>query len=532
MTRKFLAGAAFGALAFGASGAQATPTIKHVLLISIDGMHAVDFANCANGINGGAPYCPNMAALAQTGVTYQNASTSKPSDSFPGLTAIVTGGTPKSAGMYYDVSYDRALSPPAQTTPYGIPGGSCPGQVGTQVGFDEEVDYDLTKLDGGGGINPAYLPRDPRNGCAPVYPHQFIRVNTIFEAVRGAGGYTAWVDKHPSYEWVSGPSGHGLNDFYGPEINSVPVSLPSIIGCSPLPDQTTVTSSDDYTKSFQNIKCYDSLHVQAIINQIEGRNHDGTKPAPVPTLFGMNFQAVSVGQKLVEKSIKTTGGYLDSQGTPSPALLGEIQFVDNAIGQMAAELKARGLASSTVIVISAKHGQSPIDPKSVLRIPADFPNGNSPSTFLGSSVAQAIEDDVSLIWLTSNDPSATASAVSTLEANRHLFGGDGGEIFSGNALNLLFNDPSVDSRSPNIVVAPKVGVTYTGGHGKIAEHGGFANDDTRVMLLVAGPGIRPSAVSTPVQTAQIAPSILSILGIDPMRLHAVRLEGTEVLPGL
>jgi len=33
--------------------------IKHVLLLSIDGMHAVDFYNCANGIvgvNGGEPY--------------------------------------------------------------------------------------------------------------------------------------------------------------------------------------------------------------------------------------------------------------------------------------------------------------------------------------------------------------------------------------------------------------------------------------------------------------------------------------------
>jgi predicted AlkP superfamily pyrophosphatase or phosphodiesterase len=112
MTRKLLAGAAFGALLGAVSAAQAYPAVQHVLLISIDGMHAVDFANCSSG-----GYCPNLAALAQRGVTFDNASTSKPSDSFPGLTALITGGTPKSAGMYYDVSYDRALSPPAQTTP-------------------------------------------------------------------------------------------------------------------------------------------------------------------------------------------------------------------------------------------------------------------------------------------------------------------------------------------------------------------------------------------------------------------------------
>ena len=83
--------------------------IRHVLLISIDGMHAVDFLNCAKGmsdVNGGTPYCPALAELGETGINYRNASTSKPSDSFPGLTAIVSGGSPRSFGVYYDVAYD------------------------------------------------------------------------------------------------------------------------------------------------------------------------------------------------------------------------------------------------------------------------------------------------------------------------------------------------------------------------------------------------------------------------------------------
>src|SRR5215470_16963551 len=63
---------------------------RHVLLISIDGMHAVDFENCAR-----AGTCPNLMALAQHGVTYRRTSTSKPSDSAPGLMALVTGGTPR-----------------------------------------------------------------------------------------------------------------------------------------------------------------------------------------------------------------------------------------------------------------------------------------------------------------------------------------------------------------------------------------------------------------------------------------------------
>ena len=84
--------------------------------------------------------------------------------------------------MFYDVSYDRTLSPPAAAlTPNGIPGGAslCPGTKGTQVGFEEEIDADLTKLDDGGGINSDFLPRDPANGCAPVYPHSYLRVNSM-----------------------------------------------------------------------------------------------------------------------------------------------------------------------------------------------------------------------------------------------------------------------------------------------------------------------------------------------------------------
>ena len=144
--------------------------IRSVLLMSIDGMHALDFANCSRGIasvNGGAPYCPHLAQLGETGVSYTSTSSSRPSDSFPGLLAMITGGSPRSTGVYYDASYDRALSPPAQA------GASlCPGVKGTFVDYAETADVDLTRLDAGGGLDPKRLPRDPARGCAPVYPHR------------------------------------------------------------------------------------------------------------------------------------------------------------------------------------------------------------------------------------------------------------------------------------------------------------------------------------------------------------------------
>jgi hypothetical protein len=533
--------AAFSAFAEEPRKDRNPGAMQHVLLISIDGMHAVDFANCSRGIstiNGGAPYCPALASLARHGINYLQAYTPRPSDSFPGLTALVTGANPRTSGMFYDVSYDRKLSPPFATTPYGIVGGPtlCPSVAGTQVGLDEEIDTDLTQINGGGGIDTDYLPRDASKNCSPVYPHSWIRTNTIFEVVRQNGGYTAWTDKHPSYEWTNGPSGTGVSDFFGPEINSVAVPL-NMVGynvpsCHTLPDPT---ATDDWTVSFQNIQCYDKLHVQAVLNQIDGKNHDGSRTTQVPTLFGANFQAVSVGQKLVEKSISTTGGYLDAAGTPSPSLLSEIQFVDASIGQFIGELKKQNLYDSTLIIITAKHGQSPIDPSALLRIPGDNSTLEPPSQVLspagigpGMPVAQAIEDDVSLMWLT--DQTQTAADIATLSANRALFGG--GEIFGGNALQLSFSDPALDSRTPDLIVAPNVGVVYTGGTKKVSEHGGFAIDDRNVLLIVSNSSFSPKLFTGAVETRQVAPTILQALGYDPSALLAVQKEGTEVLPGL
>jgi len=191
-------------------------------------------------------------------------------------------------------------------------------------------------------------------------------------------------------------------------------------------------------------------------------------------------------------------------------------------------LKENGLYESTLVVITAKHGQSPIDPKRVLRIPADNANMESPATLLGDQVAGSSEDDISLIWL--KNQNSTSEAVETLSANADKIGA--GEIFAGPSMSLLFDDPKSDPRTPDIAVQPNVGVIYTGGKGKVAEHGGFAQDDTNVMLLVSNLRLKPNTVLNPVQTTSVAPTILKVLGIEPNQLEAVRKDKTGTLPGL
>ena len=90
----------------------------------------------------------------------------------------------------------------------------------------EDLDYNSTLLFSG-GIDPAHLPKIIVDGkCTLQYPHNRLQVNTVFEIIKAAGKQTAYVDKHPAYDIVRGPSGTGLTTGYFPEIASIPgVSL-------------------------------------------------------------------------------------------------------------------------------------------------------------------------------------------------------------------------------------------------------------------------------------------------------------------
>jgi hypothetical protein len=545
-------GATFVSLTCAAAGQVGSGNIKHVLLLSIDGMHVVDFYNCSHGIagvNNGDPYCPNLQALSERGVNYVGAVSSKPSDSFPGLAAIVSGGTPKSTGLYYDVAFDRSLDAPAATTGTGLAGGSCaPYGIpkGTTTDYDQGIDIDDTQLNGGargaavteGGIasiDPTKLVRDPQQGCAPVYPWDFIRTNTIFGVVHEAGGYTAWIDKHPSYSMAGGPGGKGLDDFYSPEVSSNAVPLPGVttsqgISCAKVRD----ASGGAWNSSFANIQCYDALKVNALLNQIAGKTHRGA-PAVIPALFGMNFQAVYIGQSVAEAGVGN-GGYQNAAALPSPRLAQEIEFVDASIGDIVGGLKKAGIYEDTLLIITAKHGASPIDPRSYV---AD--GTNTPATLLGTAIPfsesplnttgiGATEDDVSVLWL--NPGASVTGAVALLESNAAAIGL--GQIFYGPTLWLNYNvgglDPGQDPRTPDIIVTPNVGVTYSGSTTMIEDHGGFAHDDTNVVMLVTNPHFKASTVSATTTTTQVAPTIVKALGLNPTALDAVREEGTAVLP--
>ena len=530
--------AAVGALtttAAAPASAQAHAA-RHVLLLSVDGLHQSDLAWYVARHPESA-----LARLAAGGVEYTHATTTIPSDSFPGLVGQLTGGNPGTTGLYYDDSYSSALLPAGTTNCVGA-------KPGAEVDLTEDLDHNKDSIDAGQGlaglpgsilkmtgdarslIDPSKLPVDPKS-CKPVYPHSYLKVNTVFNVARKAGLRTAWSDKHVAYDILNGPSGTGIQDLFAPEINSQAIGYPAGV---------------DWTKDNAATEQYDGYKVQAVLNEIDGYDHSRTHKAGTPAVFGMNFQSVSTAQKL-PASNGLTGGYV-AKDVPGPLLEKNLGFVDQEVGAFLAELHQQHLDRSTTVILSSKHGQSPTDPKALTRIDdgplLDGLNSAWKSAHPGAGdlVAHAVDDDGMLIWLSDRSRAATAFAKAYLLAQS----GTGNDIdgkaraFTASGLKTLYAGAATadyfhvrpgDSRVPDLLGIAQNGVVYTGGKGKIAEHGGSHADDLDVPLVVSGAatphGIR---VNGPVQTTQIAPTILRLIGLNPRALDAVRIEHTKALP--
>jgi hypothetical protein len=369
---------------------------------------------------------------------------------------------------------------------------------------------------------------------------------------------TAWSDKHAVYTSYSGPGSNGMSidDFFGPEIDSQAVE----------PNGVPYPVDDSWTADNAATKQYDSYKVQAVINWINGRDHSGTGPqVGTPAIYGMNFQTVSTAEKL-KRSPSTLipgpnntytedaampGGYVtvNGQQVPGPLLQRALDYVNNALQQMADQIQADGEANSTAIILTAKHGQSPLNNNQLQRID-DGPiiaGVNTAWAALHPSnptlVVQTADDDGALWWLSDRSQTAanfvknylwthTAPAVNYAGQTITVQHSGLKQIFAGQQSAEFFGVSNSDPHHPDVFGIAQIGTIYTGGS-KIAEHGGDNPGDRDVPLIVYAPGTVPSHQSgKPVETTQVAPTILKLLGLSASALQAVQREGTQVLPGV
>ncbi len=557
--------------------------IKHVLLISVDGMHQSDLDWYVAHHPGS-----ELARLATGGAEFTHAKTSDPSDSDPGGTAIMTGADPKLTGIYYDDEYSHGVFPPGTKNCSGpVPGGDViydspddklanvpdllhNGSGNTFPSFDEGGSIYKDGVDKNpalimnltphpqSGLNPATFPVNAKT-CQPIQPWDYVGVNTIFQVVHKAGMRTAFAEKHAIYTSFNGPGsgGKSIDDFFGPEIDAQAVEPNGV----PYPVDDTWTGDNAATKQ------YDSYKVQAVINWINGHEHSGQGPkVGTPAIYGMNFQTVSTAEKLKSSPAvligpnaqgnytegpSLPGGYVTVHGqqVPGPLLRLALDYVNNALQRMADTVQADGEARSTAIILTAKHGQSPQNNSQLQRIedgPIITGVNNAWAALHPKSptlIAQVADDDGLLWWLSDRSQAATDfvknylwthTAPAVNYAGQTITEQHSGlrEIFAGHQSARFFGVPFSDPHHPDVFAISQVGTIYTGGS-KIAEHGGDNPGDRDVPLVVYAPGtVRPRQSGDPVETTQIAPTILKLLGLSPRSLQAVRLEGTRVLPGL
>src|SRR6478735_371093 len=553
--------------------------LRRILLVSVDGMHAADFYKWVSNNP-----TSNIANLYAHGIDYPNVSAPTPSGTFPGILAVATGGSPKSTGVYGEDVFDRKLYPP---------GSNCSGNLGTEVIYDGTLAQAQANLFSPIASGNLPLTLDAQGACVPVYPHSFLKANTLFEVVQASGRRTAWTDNHASYEMLSGPSGKGLSDFYSPEVTSLVINGGTVNGVNltAAKDQCNSTNSDgsgpstvNYSRCVPAAQAYDDVKVQAVLNKIDGLALDGTRASAVPTVLGLNFTAVDVAQRLA------VGGYINNLADTSPLLLSAFQHVDVSIGRLLNELQSKNLRDKTLVVLTSKHGQAPIDPNrwrtesggAVIPGGAGGSPGNLSPVINPRTVVQSAYDangnpvdvdvakapfvnsnsgsspsvtghvqlgDSGIVWLQDQNNLTVSSVVNVLNdpQNDEAMGATvrpTGSIFatnitSGSELADTFGDPQsatdllAAARAPNVYVQPDLGVIYTTSLVIHAEHGGGAQDDINVPLLISNPGITSHvSIIEPVSTKQVAMTILRALTLDGTKLTAAAAEKTKGLPGI
>ena len=535
-----------------AAASRAAPAFAHVLLINIDGFRQADLADPLL-----APDMPNILALQASGVTYTNASTSIPSDSFPGLMNLITGASPRTTGIYYDVSYSRSLYPPLSQGTQLISsngnvvvanGNGTPIPPGTAVFYDQSIDLNSDLGSGGGtpgfgtsSIDKTQLPLLFSNGqLVPVFPHSYLQVNTIFEVAHAAGMRTAYCDKHAgAYEIVNGPSGLGVDDYFSVESDAYQTAtFTSNTSFIPVADKPKASGGLRPESNIYVSLGQDDLKFQAILNQIQGKDSRGNK-APVPALFGTEIVSLSSAEKVIKDSNGFAGGIdgTASSETVNVAMHTALSHIDIGIGKIVAALKAANLTSSTLIIISAKHGQTP-------RVGAPTYVDSSKSTVdpyvdslvnAGIGVGNEDNDTLSQIWLTNQAQSGQALTIlNGLKSNTAL---QINTIFSAGNFVAGFGDPTRDDRTPDFSIKLNPGVIIDSlPSAKRAEHGGYSSDETNVALIVSGGGPtslkQNSVVTSAVNTRQVAVTALQALGLNPANLQGATAEGTTGLPGL
>ncbi|RHZ59214.1 hypothetical protein CDV55_103702 [Aspergillus turcosus] len=452
---------------------------KQVVYLSFDGMHQTDLVEYIEMF-------PNstFASVVKNSIVFNNAKASKPSDSFPATIAPFTGASARVSGVYWQVTWAKDLYPPSS---------NCSGPIGSVADWSQVIDYNASSITGGNAFNLSALPMKLNSWgvCEPLFPHDYLRVNTVFEVGRANGLNTAYFDKHPGYEFVNGPSGLGLTQGYFPENAAVASTLEAQLA-------------------------WDDLHWSALANVTAGHYVNGTGSIDF-SIIGSNFNSITWAQS-------SGGGYSNCStlANPifSPNLTAAFHAADAKLGAFIKQLEAAGKLESTLLILSSKQGQSPVDESTLTLIDPQLVINAT-----GVNVSLLTASDTGLIWLENGQDAVTAKNNLLAKAEElnivNVLAGD--EVWE-----YGFGNPRLDPRAPDVVILAKDGTLYESG--ATEDHGGWFPDDLDVPLVLYNPTFTHANISLEVRTTQIASTILAALGLPLAQLDGWRMEGSPVLP--
>jgi predicted AlkP superfamily pyrophosphatase or phosphodiesterase len=209
---------------------------------------------------------------------------------------------------------------------------------------------------------------------------------------------------------------------------------------------------------------------------------------------------------------------------------------DNDLGQIEDLYRKEGILNQTLFVITADHGMMPIErwvPATTIENAVAAAGTTSPDIASNSgdfvwladpTKAQTVADNI----MNAKDPGIMCAYYLGGSATQPAYSPSSGCNVTPaiEAANQYLLSALLNGHEPQVVVLGNEGVSFsnpTTTHWK-GDHGGASWESQHFPLILAGPGIKQGVtIDSPVQTEDIAPTVLTDMGVTPTGMDGTTL---------
>jgi Type I phosphodiesterase / nucleotide pyrophosphatase len=235
-------------------------------------------------------------------------------------------------------------------------------------------------------------------------------------------------------------------------------------------------------------------------------------------------------------------GHVDGGITDRAKVITDIRQLDNDLGKIENAYKKAGILDQTLFVITADHGMDPVNrfiPESTITTAISEAGAVAPTVSYNSGA---------YVWL--SDTSKAQSVAERIVSQRqgdiqsvyYLSEKAGKPVYvmaSGSFVNSTVEKANeyllstlLNGHQPSVVAFAKEGATFTDPLTRWkADHGGNGWQSQHIPLILSGPGIQAGkVVNTPAQLEDLAPTVLTAMGVAPTGMQGRVLTEALVNP--